>query len=141
MVSGRVAGGGGHFGLPPVAHGASQRKQEQRVVDMGACKHRPILSDPVPQLALADAICLLPTLYVSRALLLYALCTNSCLAEIRAGSHFALDGNFSFVQGNLIWPAALPVILFAPDILRKVDRRNFTMAWVVPLRQFRRARQ
>ena len=32
---------------------------------------------------------------------------------------FALAGNYSFVQGNLIWPAALPVILFAPDIRRK----------------------
>jgi hypothetical protein len=44
---------------------------------------------------------------------------------------FALAGNYSFVQGNLIWPAALPVILFAPDILRKGVRRNFAIAWVI----------
>ena len=44
---------------------------------------------------------------------------------------FALAGNFSFVQGNLIWPAALPVILFAPDILRKGVHRNFAIAWVI----------
>ena len=43
---------------------------------------------------------------------------------------FALAGNYSFVQGNLIWPAALPVILFAPEILRKGVRRNFAIAWL-----------
>ena len=43
---------------------------------------------------------------------------------------FALAGNYSFVQGNLIWPAALPVILLAPDILGKGVRRNFAIAWV-----------
>jgi hypothetical protein len=44
---------------------------------------------------------------------------------------FALAGNFSFVQGNLIWPAVLPVILFAPDILAKTSRRNFAIAWIL----------
>jgi len=44
---------------------------------------------------------------------------------------FALLGNYSFVQGNLIWPAALPVILFAPDILRKGARKKFAIAWAV----------
>ena len=43
---------------------------------------------------------------------------------------FALAGNFSFVQGNLIWPAVLPLILFAPGILAKGARRNFAVAWV-----------
>ena len=70
-------GGGGHFGLPPVAHGASQRKQEQRVVDMGACKHRSLLANPVPQLALADAVCLLPPLYLPRTLPLRTVCARS----------------------------------------------------------------
>ena len=44
---------------------------------------------------------------------------------------FALAGNFSFVQGNLIWLAALPIILFAPEILIKDVRRNFAIAWVI----------
>jgi hypothetical protein len=66
-----------------------------------------------------------------------ALCFCTLYARIPAlpkfvlAAVFALAGNFSFVQGNLIWPAALPVILFAPDILRKGVRRNFAMAWVV----------
>ena len=51
-------------------------------------------------------------------------------AEVRAGSRFALAGNYSFVQGNLIWPAALPIILFAPDILSQGARRNFAIAWI-----------
>jgi hypothetical protein len=44
---------------------------------------------------------------------------------------FALAGNFSFVQGNLIWPAVLPLILFAPGVLAKGARRSFAMAWIV----------
>jgi hypothetical protein len=66
-----------------------------------------------------------------------ALCFCTLYARIPAlpkfvlAAVFALAGNFSFVQGNLIWPAALPVILFAPDILRTGVRRNFAMAWVV----------
>jgi hypothetical protein len=44
---------------------------------------------------------------------------------------FALAGNYSFVQGNLIWPAVLPVIVFAPDILAKSVRRKFALAWAL----------
>ena len=66
-----------------------------------------------------------------------ALCFCTLYARIPAlpkfvlAAIFALAGNCSFVQGNLIWPAALPIILFAPDILRKGVRRNFAIAWVV----------
>jgi hypothetical protein len=44
---------------------------------------------------------------------------------------FALAGNYSFVQGNLIWLVTLPVILFAPEILPASVRRNFAIAWAV----------
>jgi hypothetical protein len=66
-----------------------------------------------------------------------ALCFCALYARVPAlpkfvlAAVFALAGNYSFVQGNLIWPAALPVILFAPDILRKGVRRNFAIAWVI----------
>ena len=66
-----------------------------------------------------------------------ALCFCTLYARIPAlpkfvmAAVFALAGNYSFVQGNLIWPAVLPVILFAPDILAKGARRNFAIAWVV----------
>jgi len=66
-----------------------------------------------------------------------ALCFCTLYARIPAlpkfvmAAVFALAGNYSFVQGNLIWPAALPVILFAPDLLRKGVRRNFAIAWVI----------
>ena len=53
------------------------------------------------------------------------------LPKFMLAAVFALAGNCSFVQGNLIWPAALPIILFAPDILTKGVRRNFAIAWVV----------
>jgi hypothetical protein len=60
-----------------------------------------------------------------------ALCFCTLYARIPAfpkfvlAAVFALAGNFSFVQGNLIWLAALPVILFAPDILRKGCSQEF----------------
>ena len=38
---------------------------------------------------------------------------------------FALAGNYSFVQGNLIWVVMLPVILFGPGILEEGTRRKF----------------
>jgi hypothetical protein len=66
-----------------------------------------------------------------------ALCLVALYARIAAlpkfllAAVFALAGNYSFVQGNLIWPAVLPVILFAPDILAKGARRNFAIAWVL----------
>ena len=66
-----------------------------------------------------------------------ALCLCALYARVPAlpkfvlAAIFALAGNCSFVQGNLIWPAALLVILFAPDILRKGVRRNFAVAWVL----------
>ncbi|MET0253464.1 MAG: hypothetical protein ABW214_05485 [Terrimicrobiaceae bacterium] len=65
-----------------------------------------------------------------------ALCFCTLYARIGAvpkfvvAAAFALAGNYSFVQGNLIWPAALPIILFAPDILSKGARRKFAMAWI-----------
>jgi hypothetical protein len=43
----------------------------------------------------------------------------------------ALAGNYSFVQGNLIWLATLPVILFAPGILPDRERRKFALAWAL----------
>jgi hypothetical protein len=66
-----------------------------------------------------------------------ALCLCALYARIPPVPKFilaaalALAGNFSFVQGNLIWPALLPVILFAPDVLAKGARRNFAIAWGV----------
>ena len=66
-----------------------------------------------------------------------ALCLCALYARVPAlpkfvlAAIFALAGNWSFVQGNLIWPAALLVILFARDILRKGVRRNFAVAWVL----------
>lgn len=66
-----------------------------------------------------------------------ALCLVALYARIPAlpkfvlAALFALAGNFSFVQGNLIWPAVLPVILFAPDILTKAARRKFAITWVL----------
>ena len=65
-----------------------------------------------------------------------ALCLCTLYARIPAlpkfvmAAGFALAGNYSLVQGNLIWPAALPVILLAPEILRKDVRRNFAIAWI-----------
>ena len=64
-----------------------------------------------------------------------ALCFCTLYARVPAlpkfvlAALFALAGNCSFVQGNLIWPAALPIILFAPDILRKGERAKFAIAW------------
>jgi hypothetical protein len=43
----------------------------------------------------------------------------------------AVAGNCSFVQGNLIWLAALPLIMFAPGILPDPARRPFAAAWVI----------
>jgi hypothetical protein len=41
---------------------------------------------------------------------------------------FARAGNYSFVQGNLIWLVTLPMILFAPNTLPANVRRNFAIA-------------
>jgi len=66
-----------------------------------------------------------------------ALCLCALYARIAAlpkfalAALFALAGNYSFVQGNLIWPAVLPVIVFAPDILAKQARKKFAIAWLV----------
>ena len=43
----------------------------------------------------------------------------------------ALAGNYSFLQGNLIWVVALPVILFAPGILSELARRRFAVGWLL----------
>ena len=65
-----------------------------------------------------------------------ALCFCTLYARIGAApkfvlaAAFALAGNYSFVQGNLIWPAALPIILFAPDIVSRSARRKFALAWI-----------
>jgi hypothetical protein len=70
--------------------------------------------------------------YTFLALCLCALYARiSALLKFILAAVFALAGNYSFVQGNLIWPALLPVILFAPDILAKGARRNFAIAWVL----------
>ena len=53
------------------------------------------------------------------------------LPKFALAAVFALAGNYSFVQGNLIWPATLPVILFAPDILAGRVRRKFALAWII----------
>jgi hypothetical protein len=64
-----------------------------------------------------------------------ALCFCTLYARVPAlpkfvlAALFALAGNCSFVQGNLIWHAALPIILFAPDILGKGVRAKFAIAW------------
>jgi hypothetical protein len=69
--------------------------------------------------------------------LFLALCFCTLYAPVPAlpkfalAAAFALAGNYSFVQGNLIWPAALVAVLFAPDILGKTARRNFAIAWFV----------
>ena len=47
------------------------------------------------------------------------------LPKFLTAAVFALAGNYSFVQGNLIWPAALPIILFAPGILSKGCPQKF----------------
>jgi hypothetical protein len=65
-----------------------------------------------------------------------ALCFCTMYARIPAIPKFviaatcALAGNYSFVQGNLIWPAVLPIVLFAPGILDKAARRNFALGWI-----------
>ena len=70
--------------------------------------------------------------YTFLALSLWAL-----YLPIGAGKKFALAaacalaGNYSFVQGNLIWVVALPVILFAPGILDEGARRKFAVSWTV----------
>ncbi len=77
-------GCGDPFGLSALADGASQRIQIQRPMHLGAGEHRPVLPDPVPQLALADAICLLPSLYFpsrfafARFMLEFLPSRNSC---------------------------------------------------------------
>ena len=54
-----------------------------------------------------------------------ALCLCALYARIAAlpkfalAALFALAGNYSFVQGNLIWPAVFPVIVFAPIFLQR----------------------
>ena len=66
-----------------------------------------------------------------------ALCLWALYLPIGAGKKFALAaacalaGNYSFVQGNLIWVVALPVILFAPGILDEGARRKFAVSWSV----------
>jgi hypothetical protein len=63
-----------------------------------------------------------------------ALCLCALYARIPAvpkfvlAAIFALAGNYSFVQGNLIWLVTLPVILFALNILPANVRRNFAIA-------------
>ena len=70
--------------------------------------------------------------YTFLALCLCALYARiATLPKFILAAVFALAANYSFVQGNLIWPAVLPVILFAPEILAKGARRNFAIAWVV----------
>jgi hypothetical protein len=67
----------------------------------------------------------------------FTLCLCALYARIAAlpkfalAALFALAGNYSFVQGNLIWPAVLPVIVFAPGILAKEARKNFAIAWLL----------
>ena len=68
-------------------------------------------------------------------------CLALCFCTLYAGippipkflmaASFALAGNYSFIQGNLIWLATLPIILFAPRILDKAARRNFATAWLI----------
>jgi hypothetical protein len=53
------------------------------------------------------------------------------LPKFAGAAVLALAGNYSFVQGNLIWAACLPLILFAPGILPKVARKRFAIAWLV----------
>ena len=53
------------------------------------------------------------------------------LPKFAGAAVLALACNYSFVQGNLIWAACLPLILFAPDILPKVARKRFAIAWLV----------
>jgi hypothetical protein len=66
-----------------------------------------------------------------------ALCICALYLRVGAGwkfalaALFALAGNYSFVQGNLIWVVMLPVILFAPGILEEGTRRKFVLSWVV----------
>ncbi len=65
-----------------------------------------------------------------------ALCFCALYLRIGAGWKFglaaacAIAGNYSFVQGNLIWLVALPVILFAPGILEEEVRRKFAVGWL-----------
>jgi hypothetical protein len=66
-----------------------------------------------------------------------ALCLCALYLSVGASKKFALaaacalGGNYSFVQGNLIWVVTLPVILFAPGILEKGVRRKFAVSWTV----------
>ncbi len=70
--------------------------------------------------------------YTFLALCLCALYADiPMLPKFMLAAVFALAGNYSFVQGNLIWPAVLPIILFAPNILAKTVRRNFAIAWAL----------
>jgi hypothetical protein len=55
----------------------------------------------------------------------------AALPKFALAALFALAGNYSFVQGNLIWPAVLPVIVFAPGIFAKEARKNFAIAWLL----------
>ena len=55
----------------------------------------------------------------------------AALPKFALAALFALAGNYSFVQGNLIWPAVFPVIVFAPGILAKEARKNFAIAWLL----------
>ena len=66
-----------------------------------------------------------------------ALCMGTLYLRIGAGwkfglaAMFAAAGNYSFVQGNLIWFVTLPVILIAPGILEERARRKFAVSWSV----------
>jgi hypothetical protein len=66
-----------------------------------------------------------------------ALCICALYLRIDARPKFALAagcalaGNYSFVQGNLIWLVTLPVILFAPGILSESARRKFAAGWLL----------
>jgi hypothetical protein len=65
-----------------------------------------------------------------------ALCICALYLPIGAGSKFAaaaifaLAGNYSFVQGNLIWFVTLPIILLAPQILDEKVRKRFAGSWL-----------
>ena len=123
--------GGGYLARISLAFASPQRRTARGLDYLAPCEHRSLLTDSVPQLALADAICLLPSLHFFDSLHLCTVFANAARWKFVLAAGCALAGNYSFVQGNLIWVVTLPVILFAPEILSESARPRFAAGWLL----------
>ena len=124
----QLPGGGNHLAVLSVATDSAQRRAFGRLGYMDFREHCALLANSVSKLAVADAVCLfLPYTFL-------VLSTCALYSQVGTGWKFALAaasavaGNYSFVQGNLIWLVTLPLILWAPGVLEERTRRKFVVS-------------